>query len=417
MLGAELVALAKLEDHMGALTVVDTVGGGLRGSATTTPSPTTPVTDDASAPSSDNKTDDPANLPTADGTRPIKPPVAPTQIILDGTKNPPIKPPVAPTPVILDGTKNPPIKPPVAPTPVILDGTKNPPIKSPTRPILIPSKPPHMPLVGGCAGTRFGCCEDKQTAKKDREGLSCIWDKKPLTAEEKAGINRGCIAAKDMQVSGKCATPIGQNEDISGKSYCCPDPPAPSTTTPGGTPGVPCNAGTAGAPGACFVCVAGKYSTDNAPVCKDCDVGKYNDAAGQSTCKAVEAGSTTVMTTDPVTGQQVMRVVRCAAGTYSAGGTGCKLCAVGKWASVGATACTFCPAGKTVAVGPAGKGAWSCMACVAGKFAPAGGVCTSCMVGMWALSGAGACTKCAAGFTVAAGAGTEPADCWEVRRH
>ena len=205
-----------------------------------------------------------------------------------------------------------------------------------------------------------------------------------------------------MQVSGKCATPIGQNEDISGKSYCCPDPAAP------------CDAGTAGAPGACLVCVAGKYSTDNAPVCKDCDVGKYNDATGQSTCKDCAPGSTTVMTTDK-DGRQVLQVMMCFAGTYSTGGTACKPCAVGKWAVAGATACKSCPAGKSVAMGPAGKSSRDCLKCMAGKFAPAGGVCASCMVGMWAPEGAGACTKCAAGFTVAAGKGTEAVDCWEVR--
>lgn len=36
-----------------------------------------------------------------------------------------------------------------------------------------PSKPP-IPPVGGCAGTRYGCCSDGKTSKKDMFGSNCL---------------------------------------------------------------------------------------------------------------------------------------------------------------------------------------------------------------------------------------------------
>lgn len=32
---------------------------------------------------------------------------------------------------------------------------------------------PHHHLIGGCAGTRFGCCSNGVTAKADRRGSNC----------------------------------------------------------------------------------------------------------------------------------------------------------------------------------------------------------------------------------------------------
>ena len=46
-----------------------------------------------------------------------------------------------------------------------------------------PPRPPHprppqptpvRPIIGGCAGTRYGCCADGRTAKKDSSGTNCL---------------------------------------------------------------------------------------------------------------------------------------------------------------------------------------------------------------------------------------------------
>ena len=58
-----------------------------------------------------------------------------------------------------------PIKPPIKPpTPPIADGTLRP--------------PSDLPMVGGCAGTRHGCCEDTMTSKMDKVGSNCM--RKPI---------------------------------------------------------------------------------------------------------------------------------------------------------------------------------------------------------------------------------------------
>ena len=31
----------------------------------------------------------------------------------------------------------------------------------------------YKPLIGGCAGTRYGCCPDKNTPKHDNIGSNC----------------------------------------------------------------------------------------------------------------------------------------------------------------------------------------------------------------------------------------------------
>ena len=35
-------------------------------------------------------------------------------------------------------------------------------------------KPPHIQPIGGCAGTRYGCCADGRTAKRDAVGSNCL---------------------------------------------------------------------------------------------------------------------------------------------------------------------------------------------------------------------------------------------------
>jgi hypothetical protein len=136
------------------------------------------------------KMDGPAIPPIADG---IKPPIAdgtmrpPMPPIADGTMRPPMPPTKPLRPPIADGTMRPPM-PPIAdgtmrpPMPPIADGTVRPPmppIKPPTPPIadgtMRPPMPPiDPPMVGGCAGTRHGCCEDTMTSKMDKVGSNCM---------------------------------------------------------------------------------------------------------------------------------------------------------------------------------------------------------------------------------------------------
>lgn len=36
-------------------------------------------------------------------------------------------------------------------------------------------QPQHQPnLIGGCAGTQYGCCPDNKTARTSANGLNCI---------------------------------------------------------------------------------------------------------------------------------------------------------------------------------------------------------------------------------------------------
>jgi len=37
--------------------------------------------------------------------------------------------------------------------------------------IIIPPQGPH--IVGGCAGTRYGCCPNGRTARADAQGSNC----------------------------------------------------------------------------------------------------------------------------------------------------------------------------------------------------------------------------------------------------
>jgi len=42
------------------------------------------------------------------------------------------------------------------------------------RPRPHPHPHPTKPLIGGCAGTRYGCCANGTTAKKDAVGSNCL---------------------------------------------------------------------------------------------------------------------------------------------------------------------------------------------------------------------------------------------------
>ena len=37
-----------------------------------------------------------------------------------------------------------------------------------------PQPHPSKPLIGGCSGTRYGCCANGTTAKKDAVGSNCL---------------------------------------------------------------------------------------------------------------------------------------------------------------------------------------------------------------------------------------------------
>lgn len=43
----------------------------------------------------------------------------------------------------------------------------------PPNPVPGPALPPKKP-IGGCAGTRYGCCPDNNTPKLDQLGSNCI---------------------------------------------------------------------------------------------------------------------------------------------------------------------------------------------------------------------------------------------------
>jgi len=43
----------------------------------------------------------------------------------------------------------------------------------PPNPVPGPSPPPKKP-IGGCAGTRYGCCPDNRTPKFDQSGSNCL---------------------------------------------------------------------------------------------------------------------------------------------------------------------------------------------------------------------------------------------------
>jgi hypothetical protein len=44
---------------------------------------------------------------------------------------------------------------------------------NPNQPIPPPAPVPYQPVVGGCAGTQFGCCPNSSIAKRDSNGSNC----------------------------------------------------------------------------------------------------------------------------------------------------------------------------------------------------------------------------------------------------
>lgn len=62
-------------------------------------------------------------------------------------------------------------------------------------------------IVGGCAGTRYGCCDDQQTAKANPEGTNCP-GYKPENVGGCAGTRWGCCpdgkTARENPWGGNC---------------------------------------------------------------------------------------------------------------------------------------------------------------------------------------------------------------------
>ena len=81
---------------------------------------------------------------------------------------------------------------------------------------------PQPPLIGGCAGTRYGCCPDGTTPKRDARGSNC---QKQLIGGC-AGTRYGCCpnsdTAKADSEGSNCQTPVIGG--CAGTRYgCCAD--------------------------------------------------------------------------------------------------------------------------------------------------------------------------------------------------
>ena len=99
----------------------------------------------------------------------------------------------------------------------------------PPPPPPYPPPPPPQP-IGGCAGTRYGCCPDNVTPKLDQYGSNCI---KPIGGC--AGTRYGCcpdnVTPKLDQYGSNCIKPIG---GCAGTRYgCCPDNVTPKMNQQG----------------------------------------------------------------------------------------------------------------------------------------------------------------------------------------
>eukprot|EP00698_Gefionella_okellyi_P001450 TRINITY_DN11405_c0_g1_i11.p1 TRINITY_DN11405_c0_g1~~TRINITY_DN11405_c0_g1_i11.p1 ORF type:complete len:2212 (+),score=424.46 TRINITY_DN11405_c0_g1_i11:34-6669(+) len=128
----------------------------------------------------------------------------------------------------------------------------------------------------------------------------------------------------------------------------------------------------------CDLCEAGLWSSFNATVCTQCDVGRFSNATGSSGCYSCSAGSYNNVT----------------------GITMCSGCAAGLWSSAGATNCTQCASGTRGVLGVGGPAA--CVQCTPGTFNNQTGstVCDLCEPGFFSRTGATNCTECFAGTFV-----------------
>ena len=169
-----------------------------------------------------------------------------------------------------------------------------------------------------------------------------------------------------------------------------------------------CEPGWTGPPGACSLCVPGKYKIASGDAaCVECQVGKSSATVGASaasTCSECQAGtysatSGATICTDCESGKFSATVGASAAST-------CSECQSGTYsATLGAASdetCTDCMAGTYSATEGAST-ASSCLSCGVGKFsatvgASAASRCSECQAGTYsATSGATICTNCVEG--------------------
>jgi hypothetical protein len=93
----------------------------------------------------------------------------------------------------------------------------------------------HHEHIGGCAGTRFGCCDDGETAKKNYQGSNCPSSPRPHHHKDIiggcAGTRFGCCPDNKTAKKDK----IGNNCCDTSKYGCCNDgiskQPCPSGTS------------------------------------------------------------------------------------------------------------------------------------------------------------------------------------------
>ena len=76
-----------------------------------------------------------------------------------------------------------------------------------------PHPQPQPPLIGGCAGTRYGCCPDGITSRADYQGSNCPQPQPPLIGGC-AGTQYGC-----------CSDGVTARADFQGSN--CPQPQPP----------------------------------------------------------------------------------------------------------------------------------------------------------------------------------------------
>ena len=104
-----------------------------------------------------------------------------------------------------------------------------------------------------------------------------------------------------------------------------------------------CPAGSTGLPGACLLCVAGKYKTSTgSAACTDCGAGSYSVTVG-----ATAAGACVVCPVNSysvVVGASSVSTCTCNAGYTGPDGGACSACLPGSFkAQTGSAACALCP--------------------------------------------------------------------------
>ena len=154
-------------------------------------------------------------------------------------------------------------------------------------------------------------------------------------------------------------------------------------------------------PVSCVECSVGKFSSQGAPACLDCQSGKYQENIGQLDCDLCLSGEF-----QPGTGLSTCEP--CSEGKFSSrGASTCQDCQSGKYQeNIGQLDCDLCSSGEF----QPDTGMSTCELCQPGSFQPNTGMsnvanCTPCDSGRYSLGGVDYCTPCAVGkFNAAEGA-------------